>query len=195
MELILENTLFENGDAAVSPDADVVSALPLMDVFLKDLGLLKCIVAGMGFNRKDAEDILQDVSVAVLRRQPERMQRDAALRWLKRVTVNKCISEYRRRERFQRNARIVHQRRQPDEQCEAAPEQALIRNEKRERLRQALKTLAESLLVPLLLRFFCDQNASEIARILDIKPSSVRSRLRKARMMLADTLIRGETEK
>jgi DNA-directed RNA polymerase specialized sigma24 family protein len=32
--------------------------------------------------------------------------------WLKRVTVNKCISEYRRRERFQRRVPIMFRHQQ-----------------------------------------------------------------------------------
>jgi len=70
------------------------------------------------------------------------------------------------------------------------PEDETIHREQIDRMRQALKHLDDSLLTPLLLRFFCDQNASEIAEILHMKASSVRSRLRKARMLLADVMMK-----
>ena len=73
-----------------------------------------------------------------------------------------------------------------------SPEGELMQKEQTDMLRRALKNLDDALLMPLVLRFFCDHNASEIAEILNVKASTVRSRLRKARMILADTLMKGE---
>jgi DNA-directed RNA polymerase specialized sigma24 family protein len=39
----------------------------LMDVFLAELGCLKRIVAGFGLSSSDGEDVLQDVSIKVLK--------------------------------------------------------------------------------------------------------------------------------
>jgi RNA polymerase sigma-70 factor (ECF subfamily) len=192
MELILEHCAQENAEKAVQMDTDTALPTPLMDVFLKELPLLKCIIAGMGFGRRDAEDIIQDVSVQVLKHQQENMPRPSAMAWLKRVTVNKCISEYRRRERFQRRVPTMLRHQQAMDSSVLGPDGEMMQKEQTDMLRQALENLDDSLLMPLALRFFCDHNSSEIAEILHIKASSVRSRLRKARMILADTLMKGE---
>ena len=105
MELILEHRPQDSIVEEARPETDKASTAPLMDVFLQELRLLKCIIAGMGFGHRDAEDIIQDVSVQVLKQQMASTSRSSALAWLKRVTVNKCISESRRRERFQRRVR------------------------------------------------------------------------------------------
>ena len=192
MELILEHRPQENTAEVARTDRDTASAAPLMDVFLKELGLLKCIIAGMGFGCRDAEDIIQDVSVQVLKHQLENASRPSAVAWLKRVTVNKCISEYRRRERFQRRIPTVFRHQQARDVSVPSPDDEMRRREQTDMLRQALKNLDDSLLMPLVLRFFCDHNSSEIAEILHIKASTVRSRLRQARIILADTLMKGE---
>ena len=192
MELILEHRPQESTVEDAQPEMERACTAPLMDVFLQELGLFKCVIAGMGFGRRDAEDILQDVSVQVLRQKMENTSRASAVAWLKRVTVNKCISEYRRRERFQCRVATVFRHQQAIGASVSSPHDDMMRKEQTDMLRQALESLDDSLLVPLVLRFFCDQNASEIAETLQIKPSTVRSRLRKARTILADVLMKGE---
>jgi len=51
-----------------------------------------------------------------------------------------------------------------------------------------LKKLDETLLGPLVLRYFCQFNSNEIAETLDLPASTVRGRLRDARMALAKRL-------
>jgi RNA polymerase sigma-70 factor (ECF subfamily) len=165
-----------------------------MDILIEELPLLKYIIAGMGFGTRDAEDIIQDVSVQVLKHSLENASKRSAVAWLKRVTINRCITEYRRRERFQRKAKTIMKHQQATGVSSVNPEDETIHREQIDRMRQALKHLDDSLLTPLLLRFFCDHNASEIGEILHIKASSVRSRLRKARILLADVMMKGKTE-
>ncbi|MHC4739683.1 MAG: RNA polymerase sigma factor [Planctomycetota bacterium] len=194
MELILEKKNPGSQEKTVHKHTETASKVPLMEIFLKELPQVKCVIAGMGFCRHDAEDIIQDVSVEVLLQPPEYDTRVSALAWIKRVTVNKCITEYRRRKRFQRKAKTILQRRQRADRSPIKPDKQIIRKEELEMIRKALKNLDDSLLVPLLLRFFCGCNSNEIAAILDLKSSSVRTRLAKARMLLAKTLIKSEFE-
>jgi RNA polymerase sigma-70 factor (ECF subfamily) len=190
----LEKKNLVSQEKTVHKDTEIASKVPLMDIFLKELPQVKCVIACMGFCRQDAEDIIQDVSVEVLLRPPEYDTRDSAVAWLKRVTVNKCITEYRRRKRFQRKAKTILRHQQRANTSAIKPDKEIIRKEELEMIRQALKNLDGSLLMPLLLRFFCGYNSSEIAAILDLKSSSVRTRLAKARMLLAKTLIKSEIE-
>jgi DNA-directed RNA polymerase specialized sigma24 family protein len=61
-------------------------------------------------------------------------------------------------------------------------------------VRETLQKLDGSLLGPLVLRYFCDLNSTEIGQILELKQSTVRSRLREARLVLARQLMRRGVE-
>ncbi len=61
--------------------------------------------------------------------------------------------------------------------------------EELEIVRKSLQELDNSLLTPMVLRYFCDLNSKEVGKILSLSPSTVRSRLREARMILAKRLI------
>ncbi len=61
-------------------------------------------------------------------------------------------------------------------------------------MRKTLQEMDESLLAPMVLRYFCDLNSREIGEILTLSPLAVRSRLRKARMILAKRLIKRGVE-
>jgi DNA-directed RNA polymerase specialized sigma24 family protein len=61
--------------------------------------------------------------------------------------------------------------------------------EELEIVRQSLQKLDDSLLGPVILRYFCDFNSKEVAETLGLKSSTVRSRLRDARMKLAKQLL------
>ena len=48
----------------------------------------------------------------------------------------------------------------------------------------------ESLQVPLAMRYFCELNSTEIGEILELEPGTVRKRLYKGRIILADALLK-----
>ncbi len=56
-------------------------------------------------------------------------------------------------------------------------------------MRESLQKLDESLLGPVVLRYFCDLDSNKIGEILEVNPSTVRSRLRDARLILAKQLL------
>ena len=55
-------------------------------------------------------------------------------------------------------------------------------------MRENLQRLDDTLLPPLVLRYFCQLNSNEIAEMLGLPASTVRGRLRDARMILARKL-------
>ena len=65
----------------------------------------------MGMDSADAEDVLQDVSIQVLKYADQFEQENVMVRWLVRTTVNHCLTEHRRRFRH-KASRIL--RRRPD---------------------------------------------------------------------------------
>ena len=56
-------------------------------------------------------------------------------------------------------------------------------------MQESLKKLDENLLGPIVLYYFCDMNSNEISETLQQNPSTIRGRLRDARMILAKTLL------
>jgi len=180
-----------NADFAKQADwaANELSARPsLTDVFLAERERLKRIVAGMGLNASDGEDALQDVSIQALQRREAFGSKTESVRWLIKVTVNICLMEHRRRRSFQRQAGEILKRREEIGTQPARIDVKVIAVEELEIVRETLQELDGSLLAPLVLRYFCDLNSTEIGKILDLNQSTVRSRLREARMILARQL-------
>ena len=158
-----------------------------VDVFLAELGRLKRIVAGMGLSASDGEDVLQDVSMQALRRAGKCQTKEDNVRWLIKVTVNRCLIEHRRRRSFRRRASEILKRRS-ETKTDPTAEKVIVAEEL-EIVRESLQKLDETLLMPMVLRYFCDLNSREVGEILAMSPSTVRSRLREARMILAKRLI------
>jgi len=164
----------------------------LFQAFLREQDRLRRIVAGMGMAGADIDDVLQDVSLQVLQ-QGDRVERPEGMTgWLIRTTVNHCLTEHRRRFR-RRPAKIL--RRRPDlEQVQTAgtpdaTNQAATAEEM-EIMRQTMAELDPSLLELLVLRYFGGLDSNEISRTLDLNASTVRCRLRDARVILAQKLMR-----
>ncbi len=166
----------------------------LLDIFLGQQPLLRRIAAGMGLGASDVEDVLQDVSVKALKGPVNSQSKEQGARWLIKVTVNRCLMEHRRRRTFKRHTgEILNRRSQEDAASKPTAEKA-IQAEELEIVRENLQKLDDTLLGPLVLRYFCDLNSKEIADILDLPASSVRSRLRDARMILAKDLLKRGVE-
>jgi RNA polymerase sigma-70 factor (ECF subfamily) len=143
----------------------------------------------------DVDDVLQDVSVQVLRHKG-RFERESGMRsWLIRTTVNRCLTEHRRRFRHSA-ARIVKWR--PDVAEHFGGGRGVTdrvdQTEELEVVRRTLLELDASLLTPMVLRYFCDLTSREIAETLDWNASTVRARLRQARMILARKLLQRGVE-
>ena len=166
----------------------------LIDVFLAELGRLKRIIAGMGLNASDGEDVLQEVSIQALKQckggsRTAFTSREDCVRWLIKVTVNKCLMEHRLRRTFRRQAFKILKRRLETKTVSKKTDEKVIVAEELEIVRESLRKLDDSLLAPMVLRYFCDLNSKEVGEILALSPSTVRSRLREARMILAKRLL------
>ena len=160
-----------------------------VDIFSAEMGRLKRIIAGMGLGASDAEDVLQDVVIQALRRAGKCQTKEDSIRWLIKVTVNRCLMEHRRRRSFCRRAPEILKRRSETKTDSTTAENKAIVAEEIEIMRETLQELDESLLAPMVLRYFCDLNSRQVGRILALSPSTVRSRLREARMILAKRLV------
>jgi RNA polymerase sigma factor (sigma-70 family) len=180
-----------NRDSAedAGPAGREPSPLGLVDVFLRERERLMRIAAGMGMARADADDVLQDVSIQVLKNADRFEQENVMTKWLITTTVNHCLTEHRKRFRH-KASRIL--RRRPDMAEGLAEGGGADRVGLREELNLVRQTLAEldpSLLLAVVLRYFCDMNSAEIAETLEWNASTVRGRLREARLILAGKLL------
>jgi RNA polymerase sigma factor (sigma-70 family) len=145
-------------------------------------------------NASDGEDILQDVSIRVLKQQRSDsrtalLNREDSVKWLIKVTINRCLMEHRSRRTFRRHADEILKRRLETKTIPKAAVENVIVAEELEIVRESLQKLDDSLLAPTVLRYFCDLNSKEVGEILALSPSTVRSRLREARMILAKGLL------
>jgi len=166
----------------------------LLDIFLGQQPRLRRIAAGMGLGASDVEDVLQDVSVKVLKGPVNSQSKEQGARWLIKVVVNSCLTEHRRRRTFKRHTGEILKRRSQEDAASKPTAEKAIQAEELEIVRENLQKLDDTLLGPLVLRYFCDLNSKEIADILDLPASTVRSRLRDARMILAKDLLKRGVE-
>lgn len=158
-------------------------SLDLKRLYVSQTQRLLRIAAGLGLSRTDAEDAAHDSYVALLEA-PRPFAADAdAGRWLTRVMVNRCLLVHRRR---RRSPHVLS-----GEPLTARVSARPIDNSESLPVRAALARLPEQELAVLVLRYFCDLNATEIGKILELPPSTVRGRLRQARLRLAEQLRRG----
>jgi RNA polymerase sigma factor (sigma-70 family) len=185
-----------SADFAVEMDHANNERLPesnLLEIFSSELPQLKRIIAGMGLSASDSEDILQDVSIRALNQQKNNprialLSRQDSVKWLIKVTINRCLMEHRSRRTFRRHADEILKRRLENHKTSKAVSEKVIVAEELEIVKESLQKLDDSLLAPMVLRYFCEMNSKEAGEILAISPSAVRSRLREARMILAKRL-------
>lgn len=105
--------------------------------------------------------------------------------WLLSIASHHCIDCLRRR-RFgwlSLDAPLPPGWLQSDEET---PEDAVLRAEQRERIRRLLDGLDVRYRAPVVLRYWHDQSYEEIAQTLGITVAAVKTRLHRARLMLAE---------
>ena len=161
------------------------------DAFYTDLyqrhapGLFAYVYRQTG-SREDAEDIVLDVFLMVLRRQDFAMfdeQKQAA--WLWTITRNKLVDRYRRNTR-QQNIPIDPLADMLYEDDELSPEPTHLRREEYMQLHRTIKTLSVEQQEILQLRFGSGLRCTEIALVLNKSEGAVRTLLYRTLQTLRD---------
>jgi RNA polymerase sigma-70 factor (ECF subfamily) len=133
-------------------------------------------------DRDDALDATQEAMIAIARGIARFDGRAAFTTWLYRVATNAALDEARRKQR----------RPQPVDrfdEIEPARDAAIAEVVgDRVDVDHALRALPEEFRVAVVLRDLCDLDYREIARVLDIPPGTVRSRIARGREQLAAVL-------
>lgn len=143
-------------------------------------------------NKEDAEDISQDVFVAVFQSLPS-FRGDAQLStWIYRITVTKCLDEIKKRNRKKRWASVTKML-HIDEVSHwisggTMPDKALHENEKMQEVALVLTTLPENQRVAFTLSKIEGFSNQEIAEIMDTTTLAVESLIYRAKKKVADEL-------
>jgi len=157
-------------------------------LFRKYHGYVYNVALGMLGNGEDASDVTQETFLRI-HRGIARFRGDASLTtWLYRVTVNLCISEIRRRSRSR--LQYFDDLAPGDEDRESSdlpsPEEAAESQEQRRTVQRILAALPPDYRAIMVLRHFQQLAYEEIAEVLQISLSQVKTRLFRARRMFKD---------
>jgi RNA polymerase sigma factor (sigma-70 family) len=158
----------------------------LLDELWPEMGeKLSRMALGLGLTGDQAADALQDVYLMALQKPPAIDDGAELVRWLVRVTVNRCHLEHRRRSRWRKLWDSLATAWQADA---APPPGAAGRGELKRDVEVALAKLTDEDRTLVAMRYFADLNSREIGEIMNVPESTIRGRLRAARRKLAEEL-------
>src|SRR5260370_13615812 len=171
------------------------------DLFLELIGSYERTVYGtlisMVGSKGDAEDVTQDVPLRVLARLHQCRRESAFGTWLIQIAIN----EARMRKRKLRHGIMFSLTNGADDDgayvpkdfadWREIPSEVLERSEIREALAKALTLLEEHYRLAFILRDVNELSITETANVLGITRGAVKTRLRRARLMLRDILCPG----
>jgi RNA polymerase sigma-70 factor, ECF subfamily len=150
-------------------------------------------------NKEDAEDVAQDTLVKALARLHQFRKESTFGTWLVQIAMNEARMRNRKQWRVPMLS-LTHDKKKGDEKRYAPkdfedwreiPSTVLERAEIREALVEALGSLEQHYREAFVLRDMHDLSISETSAILGISSGAVKTRLRRARLMLRDILAPG----
>jgi RNA polymerase sigma-70 factor, ECF subfamily len=150
-------------------------------------------------NKEDAEDVAQDTLVKALARLHQFRKESAFGTWLVQIAMNEARMRNRKQWRVPMLSLTLNKKKGDEkryapkdfEDWREIPSTVLERAEVREALVKALDSLEQHYREVFVLRDIHDLSISETSAILGISPGAVKSRLRRARLMLRDILAPG----
>jgi RNA polymerase sigma-70 factor (ECF subfamily) len=152
-------------------------------------------------NHEDAEEVTQDVLLAVWR-QIRSFRHDAALSsWIYRITMNATMTRLRARGRAKRrgvsvpldttgNVETEPNRRSAPVLTDArpAPDEQVVQAETRRTINRAVAKLPRDMRHAVVLRYACGLSPQEAGALLRVNPQTMRTRLNRGRRLLRTTL-------
>lgn len=103
--------------------------------------------------------------------------------WLLSIATNYCIDQLRKRRLFTLSLDEMPYFDLADNG--PGPEGSLVMDERQQQVRQLLRTLSETDRAAVVLRYWYDYSYDEIAEVLNLTNSAIKSRLHRARLALA----------
>ena len=167
-------------EARGKPAADSAAAAVAALYQHHAVGLIRLAYIMLG-ERAGAEDAVQDAFCGLYRHWDRLADRDRALAYVRSSVLNGCRSALRRRTTWRRLLTAY----QPPT---ASAEAAVLGLEERQEVMRAVRRLPERQREALVLRFYLDLPEREIARLMGLRPSSVRSATARALQALGHAL-------
>ena len=167
--LHLASEVRDSAEAAVAAlyQASAVGLIRLAFVMLGDL--------------ESAEDVVQEAFCGLYRQWGRLRDADRATFYLRTSVLNGCRSALRRR--------ILRRRVLPDQPpAVVSAEAVVLSGEEREEVFRAVGRLPHRQREALVLRFYLDLPDEEIARLMNIRPGTVRSTIHRALAALGETM-------
>lgn len=152
----------------------------------RNLDRVRRVVYPMLLNHADADDVVQEIFVRVVKGLGSFRQEAQFSTWLRRVTMNTVYRFLDRRRRAQSCGVEVSSG--PEAPCDCQPEQVAIRGELDGAIGRALKQLSPELRGALVLTVFEGVRPSELATIEGCSQATVYWRVHRARRTLKKLL-------
>ena len=167
-------------EARGKPAADSAAAAVAALYQHHAVGLIRLAYLMLG-DRAGAEDAVQDAFCGLYRHWDRLADRDRALAYVRNSVLNGCRSALRRRTT---GRRLLTAYQPPTASAEAA----VLGLEERQEVMRAVRRLPSRQREALVLRFYLDLPEREIARLMGLRPSSVRSATARALKALGHAL-------
>jgi RNA polymerase sigma-70 factor (ECF subfamily) len=136
-------------------------------------------------SEETAEDLCQDAFFRLCEKNMDFPTLDDAKYWLIRVVKNAALNYAKRKDREKKAyQKAFHE----DVRSEETGETAVIKEETKTEIQEALKKLPENLYIVLILKEYAELNYKEIGRALGISEGNVKVRVFRARERLARLL-------
>ena len=138
---------------------------------------------------QDAEDAAQEVFLRVYRQLGSYKPAHRFSTWVLSIASHYCIDQLRKRRlSLAPLESIVGWARSR----EAGPDEEVVDGEERDQVQQLLATLPEKYRLALILRYWYDLSYAEIAEMVKLPENTVKTRLHRARQMMAGKLEKQE---
>lgn len=137
--------------------------------------------------RQEAEDLTQDIFLKLYNSLPKYDPTKNFTAWLLTLSKNFLIDEYRRT-KWEKKQRDDFDDWTLSADSRTNPEENLIRKQNRELAWEGLNRLSSEMRMAIILRDLQGRSYEEIAEILDLPLGTVKSRVSRARLQLAQVL-------
>lgn len=141
-------------------------------------------------NHEDAQDIAQEAFVRIYHALPRFKGGSAFNTWMYRIVVNACYDELKRRKRRPVMLSELYDDggNAPEPTGGETTEEAVLRDERRRVLQQAIVAIPDPFRMVLVLYDVQGMSYQEISEVLETNLGTVKSRLNRARLMLREKL-------
>ncbi len=190
-----QNAPADDPEAVVRPGEPADAAIPkLLERYGERMYRTALRLCGQP---QDAEDLVQETFLEAYRRWDDFEGRSSPTTWLYSIAARKCMRMRRRRagepermESLEELLPLSGEGPEPDLSSDILdPADDSARRELRERLERAIASLPDGFRLPLVLRDIFEIPVAEVARVLGLKPETVKSRVHRARLRLRRTLL------